>query len=183
MRDEVPASADVEGGEWVGFPGGELEGRRPRVLCQGCRDALQRSAASGSPASSERGRTICFQCYRAQLDRERALRDAGRLDTASDARFQAQLPFEPIDKPRLQMLKVERARLRRAEVVGRGQFVDKRRQAQIAARHALETIAAGLKARTLAVSAEDRARAMAVAVHAAELQLPESWIPFVMSRQ
>jgi hypothetical protein len=186
MRDEASPAADVE---WVGFPGGELEGRRPKVLCQACRDALQRSAARGAvPAAIERRRTICFQCYRAELDRERALQEAGRLDTASDARFQAQLPFEPVDRPRLQMLKVERARVRRADGVGRGQFdagrfVDKRRQAQIAARHALQAIAAGLKARTLAaVSADDRARAMAVAIHAAELQLPESWIPFVVSR-
>ena len=34
--------------EWVSFPGGELEGRRPKVLCAGCRAALQREAA-GSP--------------------------------------------------------------------------------------------------------------------------------------
>jgi hypothetical protein len=191
MRDEASPAMGIEETsieetsiEWVGFPGGELEGRRPNVLCQACRDGLQQSAACGTvPGAIERRRTICFQCYRAELDRERALQEAGRLDTASEARFQAQLPFEPVDTPRLRMLKVERARVRRADVVGRGQFVDKRRQAQIAARHALQAIAAGLKARTLAaVSAEDRARAMAVAVHAAELQLPESWIPFVVSR-
>jgi hypothetical protein len=200
MREE--ASRTSEDG-WVGFPGGELEGRRPKALCQACRDALQRSATSsgghghgaaarggqgigagGAQAiAAGRARTICFQCYRAELDRERALRDAGRIDTASEARFQAQLPFEPIDKPRLQMLKVERARARHAEVLGHGRFIDRRREAQIAARHALQTIAAGLKARTLAgASAEDRARAMAIAIHAAELQLPESWIPFVVSK-
>jgi hypothetical protein len=44
----------------------------------------------------------------------------------------------------------------------------------------LQQIAVGLKARGLA--AADRERAIFQAVHAAELQLPESWLPFVVSR-
>ena len=78
--------------EWVSFPGGELEGRRPKVLCASCR-ARRRTDA-----------TLCFQCYRAELDHESALRAAGTLDTASEARFQQQLPFEPINEGRLARL-------------------------------------------------------------------------------
>jgi hypothetical protein len=57
--------------------------------------------------------------------------------------------------------------------------VDRRRHAQMAARHALQSIAAGLRARALA--ARERDVAFAAAIHAAELQLPESWLPFVVS--
>jgi hypothetical protein len=69
-------------------------------------------------------------------------------------------------------------------------FVDKRRQAQIAARHALSEIAARLHARGAAPSLRGPLDpldpvdndALADAVHAAELQLPEAWLPFVVSR-
>jgi hypothetical protein len=44
----------------------------------------------------------------------------------------------------------------------------------------LQSIAAGLKMRQLAPDL--RARVLAGAAHAAELQLPESWLPFVVSR-
>jgi hypothetical protein len=107
------------------------------------------------------------------------LRAAGQLDTASEERFQVQLPFEPINVPRLATLKADRADARAASVIGIGRFVDKRRQAQIAARHALQTIASGLRVRQLA---GDNVHAMDMAIHAAELQLPESWLPFVVSR-
>jgi hypothetical protein len=168
--------------EWVTFPGGELEGRRPRTLCSACREALNAAARAGTPQSGSslsRG-ALCFQCYRAELDRERALGAAGELDTASDARFQTQLPFEPVNTARLAMLKVERATAHGVMLEGAGRFVDKRRQAQIAARHALQAIVAGVMARRLAPGARDRA--IASALHAAELQLPESWLPFVVSR-
>ena len=49
----------------------------------------------------------------------------------------------------------------------RRQYVDKRRQAQIAARHALVRLSEGLRAQGL---------------YAAELQLPDTWLPFVASR-
>jgi hypothetical protein len=171
--------------EWVSFPGGELEGKRPKVLCPACRAALKAAAAAGdvAPRGTSTRRALCFQCYRAELDRERALRDAGRLDTASDARFQTQLPFEPVNTARLTMLKAERASERGVMLEGAGRFVDARRQAQIAARHALQAIVAGVTARrSVASGSRVFDSAIASAIHAAELQLPESWLPFVVSR-
>lgn len=175
--------------EWVSFPGGELEGKRPKALCRACREALQREAASALGRSGRRRahaapgarRTLCFACYRAELDRQKAIEAAGRLDTASEARFQYQLPFEPVDQPRLDLLKADRHASRIAEraTVG-GLPIEKRRRAQIEARHALQQIAAGLRAH--AVAKAERDRAMAAVFHAAELQLPDAWIPFVMSR-
>jgi hypothetical protein len=170
--------------EWMGFPGGELEGERPRALCPTCRRALAQAARRGQRRPTHEPRqTACFQCYRAELERRRALAAAGALVMASDARFQVQLPFEPVDRPRLAMLKASRAAARATGRHGAGRFVDARRRAQIAARHALQQIAAGLRARH--VAPPDRAaaeRAFLSAVHAAELQLPESWLPFVVSR-
>jgi len=170
--------------EWVTFPGGELEGRRPKALCPACREALKREAGSAirprRPGTRHPG-TLCFACYRAELDRQTAIAAAGQIDTASEARFQYQLPFEALDQPRLEMLKADRQSARvQHRSTPTGPYVDKRRHAQIEARHALQQIAAGLKARTIAKA--DRDRAMASAFHAAELQLPDSWIPFVMSR-
>lgn len=164
--------------EWVSFPGGELEGRRPKALCASCRDVLKRAAAGGAARGSVR--PLCFQCYRADLDRDHAMQAAGELDTASESRFQTQLPFEPVNRARLDMLKAERTSTRRASVQGIGQYADKRRQAQIAARHALQAIAAGLKARRLPADVE--AQMLAAVAHSAELQLPEAWLPFVVSR-
>ncbi len=180
--------------EWVSFPGGELEGTRPKALCAACREALKQAAVAprarrdsptgrraASAGARRAPRTLCFACYRAELDRQKAIAAAGQLDTASDARFQYQLPFEPVDAPRLAMLKADRLAARtqhRAAPIAA--FVDKRRQAQIDARHALLQIAAGLQARTAAKAERDRA--MASAFHAVELQLPDSWIPFVMAR-
>jgi hypothetical protein len=170
--------------EWVTFPGGELEGRRPKALCPQCREALKNAAlknAALKKAAWKGGgvsgrRALCFQCYRADLERDRALRAAGDLDTGSDERFQFQLPLEPVNRPRLEMLKVERT-VARAAVPP---YAHARRHAQIEARHMLQQIAAGLRARGLGAS--DRERAIFQAVHAAELQLPESWLPFVVSR-
>jgi hypothetical protein len=167
--------------EWVTFPGGELEGRRPQVLCPACREALNREAAAYGPSGTARhSRLLCFGCYRADLARARALKEAADLDTASTERFQTQLPFEPVNHARLGTLKVGRAEARATASQGIGQYADKRRHAQIQARHALQTIAAGLKVRQLAPAAQSQA--MASAVHAAELQLPEAWLPYVVSR-
>jgi hypothetical protein len=165
--------------EWITFPGGELEGKRPKALCPTCRDQLERAAATGRADLRRRG-TLCFQCYRAELDREKALKAAGQLDTASPERLQAGLPFEPVNRPRLDRLKADRAAARVTLQAGAGRFADRRRHAQIAARHALQSIAVGLRARQ--ITAADRDRAMADAIHAAELQLPESWLPFVVAR-
>jgi hypothetical protein len=171
--------------EWVSFPGGELEGKRPKTLCAACREQLRRQAAGRGV--TQRPRALCFQCYRAEMDRERALEAAGNLDTASVERFQTTLPFEPVDTVRLRMLRVEHARARAAMPDGTARFVDKRRRAQIAARHALQAaiqvIGSGVQVRTAGVAGIlENERIVAAAIHAAELQLPESWLPFVMSR-
>ena len=172
-------TAQIVDDEWIRFPGGELEGKRPKAMCAACRDQLERAEAAHAPTTT-RLRAICFQCYRAQLDRERALKAARDLDTASLARFQFGLPFEPVNTPRLAMLKAERATARATRQAGAGLYVDKRRRAQIAARHAFDAIAAGLEARRLVPTECDRL--IAGAIHAAELQLPESWLPFVVAR-
>lgn len=172
---EILQTAD---NEWITFPGGELEGRRPHVLCPACRGRLQEAARLGAARATRQ--PLCFQCYRAALDRDRAIEAAGRLDTASEARFQFVLPLEPVNKPRLAALKAERAIARLAERSSAGRFVDRRRQAQIAARHALQAIGAGLTTHDMSGAA--REQLMAAAIHTAELQLPESWLPFVVSR-
>ena len=159
--------------DWVTFPGGELEGKRPKAVCPPCREAMNRGFVPTA-------RTLCFQCYRAELERERALRAAGNLDTGTEERFQAQLPFEQVNRARLAALKAARAESRAVASQGTGVYVDKRRHAQIAARHALQQIADGLKARRVAAAAA--AQALEEATHAAELQLPDAWLPFVLSR-
>jgi hypothetical protein len=181
--------------EWVSFPGGELEGRRPKVLCPACRAALKAAAAAGrvAPQGTSVRAALCFQCYRAELDRERAVRGAGQLDTASDARFQTQLPFEPVNAARLAMLKAERSSSHGVMLDGAGRFVNARRQAQIAARRALQGIVAGVAARKSAALKSPAGThvganclmdsAVVSAIHAAELQLPESWLPFVVGQQ
>jgi hypothetical protein len=175
-------------GEWVSFPGGELEGTRPKALCASCREKLRAAAAAEvSSATSTAGRAsrrnaaLCFQCYRADLDRLRAFRSAGELNTASEARFQSILPFEPVNRARLAMLRVARVEARTAWQAGPGQHVDRCRRAQIEARRSLARIAAGFGG-SRPGSAGERERAMAAAIHAAELQLPESWLPFVVSQ-
>src|SRR5262245_37107293 len=93
-------------GGGVAFPGGGLEGRRPRGLCGACRGRVRELAASGAPLS--RPGTLCFACHQADVARERAIREAGQLDTASPERFQTLLPFEPVNTSRLTMLRAER---------------------------------------------------------------------------
>jgi len=180
MTAATEISKQVVDGEWVTFPGGELEGKRPKTLCPQCRAAVNRAAA-GETVRAFRSRSLFFQCYRAEIERERALKAAGELDTASIERFQSALPFEPINRPRLDMLKAEHAAARTATSASPvARFTDRRRQAQIAARHALQQIAAGVAA--YRATPVDREREIAAAIHAAELQLPESWLPFVVSR-
>jgi hypothetical protein len=194
----IPQVAETD---WIAFPGGELEGPRPKALCPACRDVLRRGVR---PAA-----TLCFACHQAERAREHALKAAGELDTASEARFQSLLPLEPVNHSRLVRLRAERETVRVSDRSGTGVYVDKRRQAQIAARHALQQIGAGLRQRAMAaaVSGEggecrsasrssspvgassSRAEARAAhsvemwaAIHAAELQLPETWLPFVTAR-
>jgi len=163
--------------EWITFPGGELQGKRPHALCPLCRERLQEAARLGAAGAPRQ--PLCFQCYRADLDRERSLVAAGQLNTASEARFQGVLPLEPLNVPRLAALKALRATARVAERSSAGRFEDRLRQAQIAARHALQAIGGR---GNHDVPAALRGQAMAAATHAAELQLPESWLPFVVSR-
>jgi hypothetical protein len=158
---QMPQTADTE---WITFPGGELEGKRPSALCPACRARLPRAVGQAvRPVQSGlKRRPLCFQCYRAGLERDKALKAAGQLDTASDARFQSMLPFDPVNTARLAALKAART-AERAAGAGPGRYASRRRQAQIAARHALQAMGAGV-----------------AAIHAAELQLPESWLPFVV---
>ena len=166
--------------EWMAFPGGELEGRRPKALCPACRQHLQQAVRNGDAARARR--PLCFECYRAELERERALNAAGQLDTASDERWQCGLPFEPVNRSRLAALKDQRVAARTAAYAGAGRCTDRRRQAQIAARHALQSMRPASGINVPETPAAARERAMAAAIHAAELQLPESWLPFVMAR-
>jgi hypothetical protein len=182
-----PTAEFIRDADWVGFPGGELEGKRPKVMCPACRERIGQAMAArrtpaGQQAAGGASRALCFQCYRAEIDRDRALKAAGELNTASVERFQTALPFEPVNRPRLDMLKVERLQATAQTTTQHGivRFEDRRRRAQIAARHALQTIAAGLATRK--ATPADRAREIAYAIHAAELQLPDSWLPFVVSR-
>lgn len=185
IRRDIDEGPEVVDGEWVAFPGGELEGRPPKVMCPSCRERL-RAAARLAPGhespvpSPEPPPPICFECYRVDQARERAMLAARNLHTASEARFQSTLPFEPVNRARLERLRAERSTARAGLKSGTGRFVDQRRQAQIAARHALDRIAAGLRSR--GVPEPVRHSAIADAIHAAELQLPEAWIPFVVSR-
>ena len=160
--------------EWVTLPGGELEGRRPKTLCGPCRVRK----AAGAPA-----RAICFECYRADRRRDEAITAASQFESNSEARWQDGLPFEPVNFPRLQRLKAERLAVRRQASVGMGRYAEKRRHAQIAARHALLRIAAGLAAREVEPIARARVERHELdAIHAAELQLPDAWLPFVVAR-
>jgi hypothetical protein len=141
------------------------------------------SRAAAGVGTATRSRALCFQGYRADVARQRALKAAGQLDTASVERFQTTLPFEPVNTARLAVLKAERAEARVSEQQGANRFAARCRQAQIAARRALQQVVAGLGANgsTRPTRAETSARLMA-ATHAAELQLPEAWLPFVVSR-
>jgi hypothetical protein len=170
--------------DWMPFPGGELEGERPRALCPDCRakSASAGRRTSGTQASARPA--LCFQCYRVGLERVRQLKAAATLNTASEARFQSQLPFEPVNVSRLAQLKADRQAARAASRTGSGQFVEKRRRAQIEARHALAMIVSGLRQRQQSAggpSADYAAQVHAI-TRAAELQLPEAWLPFVVAR-
>jgi len=174
--DNAPTHADID---WAPFSGGELEAPRPRATCPVCRAQAGRAAAAGQGAP-----TLCFQCYRTELDRTRRLKAAANLNTASEARFQTALPFEPVNQARLARLKAERQASQARAGVGTGVYARRRRRAQIDARHALRHIFLGLKERHLVDRRVHTSRqaAFAQVVQAAELQLPESWLPFVVSQ-
>jgi hypothetical protein len=178
--DHVRVANDAN---WVPFPGGELEGVRAegvraRELCASCR-AKRRDIAGLRPARP----ALCFQCYRLEFERNQRLKAAGELDTASEARFQSQLPFESVSRSRLARLKTERSADRVKAREGVGLHIEQRRRAQIEARQALAEILHGLKQRGTPSSLRSSDDASIVAAtRAAEMQLPESWLPFVVSR-
>jgi hypothetical protein len=177
MVKDTPRNLQTTEGEWVSFKGGELEGRRPKTLCRGCRARLHQAGWDGS-ASLLKALPLCFECYRAELEREKALKAAGQLETASEARFQFTLPFDPVNKSRLHALKMVRANERAVLRNGIGRFAEQRHRAQIRARHMLRMVEAGLQNEQSSV----RATMLVAAAHVAELQLPESWLPFVVAR-
>ena len=167
--------------DWAAFPGGELEGKRPAALCPDCRGTLRLAATGGlRPARP----ALCFQCYRLELERTRALQAAATLDTASEARFQSLLPFDPVNRPRLARLKVERETARVAARTGVGVHIEQRRRAQIEARHALARIVQGIRERRVSqASAVLPPRQMLAArVPARSLEYPASWLPFVVAQ-
>jgi len=174
--EDAPTHTDID---WTPFPGGELEGARPRAQCPACRARLGRDASAGAVKPA-----LCFQCYRADIDKNRKLKAAAELDTASDARFQCTLPFEPVNTSRLARLKVEREEARTKARAGAGSYIEKRHRAQIDARHALARLLHGLKQRELvgAGGMTHRQAAADMAIRAAEMQLPESWLPFVVAQ-
>jgi len=92
-----------------------VDGRASRtVLCAGCREKEARYGfrdAEDDP-TSERPRTLCFSCFRVEITRRQAVQ--ARLARGWNAR-QVSLPLEDTLK----------------------QLTHRRRQAQIAARHAL----------------------------------------------
>lgn len=166
--------------DWVPFAGGELEAPRPKVLCQDCRARLQRRATGAAAAAprdrSKRPDPLCFACHRADLQRERALKAAGELDTATDARFQFILPLAPVDRGRLARLKVERRESRVAQIKA-SPFVDRRRQAQITAQQVLQRLAQGLRVRGVVPGKQ-----VALSTRGGHVKLPDSWLPFAASR-
>lgn len=175
--DTAPAYTDID---WAPFSGGELEAPRPKVLCAACRE---KRAAGTSPAGKP---ALCFQCYRAELEKNRKLVAAAELDTASEERFQTTLPFEPVNVARLQQLKAERAEARRSQAAKpEGDYAVRRARAQMEARRALTRIFQGLKARRLVDTAPAGVSghaALAVGGRGEALELPESWLPFVSAR-
>src|SRR5262249_33296734 len=123
--------------DWGTFPGGELQGKRPKKLCPKCLEA-----ASDAGSRHVERLPLCFECYRLDLDRQGRLKAAGELSTSSAERFQFLLPLEPVNRPRLEMLKAERQASRGAPgVPGVPGMIDRRRHAQIAARHVLQRLA------------------------------------------
>ncbi len=171
-----PASL-VADTDWTPFPGGELEGSAARALCPACR------AARGARRVEEaRNPALCFQCFRLDVERNRKLKAAGELNTASEARFQHALPFEPVNTSRLAQLKAERQQARTTAREGVGACIEKRRRAQIEARHTLATIFQGLKQRRLANPVSEPAHAAPQPAHASGLQMPASWLPFVVAQ-
>lgn len=175
--DTAPTHTDID---WVPFPGGELEGSRTRALCPQCRVRELRAALRKQPVPVG---PACFQCYRLAVERDRQLKEAGELDTASEERFQTGLPFEPVNTSRLARLKVERTQAQ-AKAKPAGGYAARQARARIEARHALANVFVGLRHRVEAGqrSASARRAQANMAARTADLELPDSWLPFVAAR-
>lgn len=168
-------ASTVSNTNWAPFPGGELEGLAAKALCPACK------AARGKGPGEARIAALCFQCFRLDVERHRKLKAAADLNTASEERFQTALPFEPVNHARLTRLKAEREQARVKAREGRGVYIEQRRRAQIEARHALATIFEGLKQRRLTHTVADM-RPSAGMSQITQVQLPDSWLPFVAAQ-
>ena len=162
--------------EWVTFPGGELEGKRPKALCQRAarpKSGSRHRAYHGAPGTS----SVVLPVLPGRVG---AIEPCSCWSARHSIRgtLQVQLPFEPVNEPRLAKLKwiAPSAQLRSSESAA-SSTSGVRHKSPHATRS--QMIAAGLRTRQLA---GDNVRAMDMAIHAAELQLPESWLPFVVSR-
>lgn len=171
-RHQLPADPQLVEKEWIAFPGGELEGPRPKVYCAECR-VTRRHAASLAK------RTLCFKCYRLGLERERGIKAAAELNTASEIRFQTTLPFQPVDRVRLATLRASHAAVKAESVKRAGSYTHRRRRAQITARHALERISQGLRSRHVNVVMNREGDNI---TRTAKLEVPPAWLPFVGAR-
>ncbi len=164
--------SDLQTVDWVAFPGGELEGPPPAGRCAACRRLGGGRLHGRQP--------VCFQCYRDGQRREQLIREAAQRETTSEAQFQWTLPFEPVNARRLESLKALRATARASQPGSISGFADRRHRAQIAARHMLQMLEAGLQSEP--ALARNGPRALAAAAHVAELQFPDAWLPFVVAR-
>lgn len=112
--------------DWIAFPGGELEGPRPNVLCAKC---LTRG-------ETER-RTLCFACYRAHFERQRAIETVlSRVVAPADDPTAGELPPRAARSPAV-VRQFRPTRATGCEDPRYAAFAHRRRRAQIAARHAL----------------------------------------------
>ena len=183
---QAPAqfAKDLKDSDWVGFPGGELEGKRPKALCPACRDG---PSAPGRRATGPTPSCPLFPML-PRRNRPRSRPQGGgpaghRVGGAvpDRAAVRAGQPAAARD--------AEGGAIDRARLDARNEFGQVcRPQASGADRRAPRAAAdrSGPR-RQQCVEADApgndvREREMAAAIHAAELQLPESWLPFVVSR-
>ena len=141
------------------FPGGELEGPRPKGLCPACRLRAFRASASQGSGRLERRRTRVpapspwARASSPYLFPVLSRRPGARAGVAGGPQPQHRVRGA---LSRLAAVRAGEPRAARAPARGRwasdrrsaaARFADKRRHAQIAARHALDRIAAGLRSR------------------------------------
>lgn len=119
---EGTETSQVLDAEWVAFPGDELEARRPRARCAACREAGE---------TGERPRRLCFQCYRLEFERHRAI---------GEVLSRVVSPFEGAEAARGPVGIVRHFHVPPTPADGDPRYAalaKRRRQAQLAARRAL----------------------------------------------